>query len=99
MVQVAVMYLIAFALSRETGHITDAQCAEFTEKLKNIPAGEEEEKPSDLRTDASSQHQSFLMLRAFSILEEDLTMRSAWKAHSSLRRYHISILSHMRPVS
>lgn len=42
MVQVAVMYLIAFALSRETGHITDAQCAEFTEKLKNIPAVIEE---------------------------------------------------------
>lgn len=37
MVQVSVMYLIAFALSRAVGRITDEQCRELTDELKNIP--------------------------------------------------------------
>ena len=37
MVQVSVMYLIAFAISREVGKITNEQCIAMTEELKNIP--------------------------------------------------------------
>ena len=37
MVQVSVMYLIAFAISREVGKITNEECIGMTEELKNIP--------------------------------------------------------------
>lgn len=37
MVQVSVMYLIAFAISREVGKITNEQCIAMTEELRNIP--------------------------------------------------------------
>lgn len=37
MVQVSVMYLIAFAISRAVGRITDDVCRELTDALKNIP--------------------------------------------------------------
>lgn len=42
MVQVSVMYLIAFAISRDVGRITKEQCMAMTEELKGIPDAIEE---------------------------------------------------------
>lgn len=88
MVQVSVMYLIAFAISREVGKITKEQCMSMTEELKHIP--EAIEKAIEL--EEKYQYAASRLLNAESLLYIGRGLDYALSMEGSLKLKEISYI-------
>lgn len=88
MVQISVMYLLAFTIARVNGRITDEQCRNYTNELKNLP--ESIEKAIELKGEC--QFVASKLLNAESLLYIGRGLDYALSMEGSLKLKEISYI-------